>query len=157
MIVNSQIIIDTNDGTTRSITEQHTHSDGTTQLHSYITDMSLDVELAMQLRVQKMNAVIAAREAAEAEANNFEVPMFKAEFRDRFTDVEQVAISEFNATFTSNPNLTAEQIASIRSGLDYYNDAGRVYLSNPKTIAFVQMYEALGLIGTGRAAEVLNG
>lgn len=157
MIVSSEIIIDTNDGATRSITEQHTHSDGTTQLHSYITDMSLDVDLAMALRAQKMNAVIAAREAAEAEANNFEVPLFKSEFRDRFTDAEQAAISEFNATFASNPNLTAEQIASIRAGLDYYNDAGRIYLSNPKTIAFVQMYEALGLMGAGRAAEVLNG
>lgn len=157
MIISSEIIIDTNDGVTRSITERHTHSDGTTQLHSYITDMTLDIDLTMQLRAQKMNAVIAAREAAEAAANNFEVPLFKSEFRDRFTDAEQAAISEFNATFASNPNLTAEQIASIRAGLDYYNDAGRIYLSNPKTIAFVQMYEALGLIGVGRAAEVLNG
>lgn len=157
MITQSEIIIDTNDGTTRSITEQHTHDDGTTQLHSYITDMSLDVELAMQLRSQKMNAVIAAREAAEAESNNFEVPLFKAEFRDMFTDAEQTNVSKFNATYQSHPLLTEQQKDDIRAGLDYYNDAGRVYLSNPKTIAFVTMYEALGVIDAGRASVILNG
>ena len=50
-------------------------------------------------------------------------------------------------------------IARRASGrmLEDYKAASEVRLSDPATIAAVQMYEGLGLIAYGRAVEVLNG
>ncbi len=41
--------------------------------------------------------------------------------------------------------------------LEDYKAASEVRLSDPETISAVQMYEGLGLIASGRSAEVLNG
>ena len=140
-----------------SVTERHTYDDGATQEINYLADPNLDLQLVADSRAANINAALQAKEAALAESLNFEVPLFKSEFRDLFTTEEQIYIDNFNATYQSNPNLSIEQKAGILSALAYYADAGRVYLSHPKTIAFVNMYEQLGLIGVGRAAEILNG
>ena len=140
-----------------SVTERHTYDDGATQLISYLAEPEFDLQAIANDRAANINVQLAIKEAQQAEALNFEIPLLKAEFRDLFTDVEQIAIDNFNATYKSNGNLTTEQKAQILSALAYYSDAQRVYLSHPKTIAFVNLYEALGLISGGRAAEVLNG
>jgi len=158
MIVNSVILkqVPQVDGRI-DVTERHTYSDGAVQDINYLAASTLDLQLVANLRAENINKELEAKALAEAEALNFEVPLFKAEFRDKFTTEEQVMIDNFNASYQSNPNLSSEQKAGILSALAYYADAGRVYLSHPKTIAFVHMYEQLGLIGQGRASEVLNG
>jgi hypothetical protein len=138
------------------VTEKHTYDNGDTQTINYLADASLDLQLVASLRAEKINVELQAKALAEAEAMNYEVPFFKAEFRDRFTTQEQVLVDNFNATYQSNPNLSSEQKAGILSALAYYADARRVYLAHPKTIAFVNMYEQLGILTYGRAAEILN-
>lgn len=157
MIISSEIISDIPqiDGR-RDITELHLYSDGATQVINYLADADLDIQYIASQRAININLELDRKEKELAEAMNFEVPLYKAEFRDLFTATEQILIDNFNASYQDNPNLSAEQKAGILSALAYYADAGRVYLSHPKTIAFVQMYEALGLIGAGRASEILN-
>lgn len=157
MIVSSEIIsqVPQVDGRI-DVTERHTYDDGATQDINYLADPTLDLQLVASQRAANINAAIQAKELALAEAMNFEVPLHKAEFRDLFTATERENIDEFNATYLDSQILTAEQKRAIRSGLAYYADAKRIYLSNMQTIATVQMYEALGLIGSGRAVEILN-
>lgn len=158
MIVTSQIIkqVPQIDGRI-DVTERHTYDDGATQDINYLADSGVDLQLVIEQRAININAVIQAKELALVEAMNFEVPLHKAEFRDLFTQEERESIDEFNATYLDNPALTVEQKRAIRSGLAYYTDAKRIYLSNPQTIATLYMYEALGLIGSGRVLEILNG
>lgn len=158
MIISSEIINQVTQADGRiDVTERHTYDDGATQDISYLADAALDLQLILEQRATSINTAIQLKEAALAEANNFELPLHKAEFRDLFTQSERENIDEFNATYLDNPLLTTEQKRAIRSGLAYYTDAKRIYLSNPQTISTVQMYEALGLIGAGRAVEILNG
>lgn len=157
MIISSEIISDIPqiDGR-RDVTELHTYSDGATQTINYLADEDLDIQLVAETRALNINAEIDRKERALAEAMNFEVPLDKAEFRDMFISSEREAIDEFNENYLNLVFLSDAQKRTIRSGLAYYKDAKRIYLSNPQTIATIQMYEALGLIGVGRAAEILN-
>jgi len=158
MIISSEIIRQTLQLDGRfDVTERHTYDDGATQDINYLAAADLDLQFIANQRAANINAAIQAKEAALAIATNFEVPLHKAEFRDLFTVPERENIDEFNATYLDNPNLTTEQKRSIRSGLAYYADAKRVYLSDAQIIATVNMYEALGLIAVGRATVVLNG
>lgn len=139
------------------VTEKHIYDDGDTQLVNYLADPSLDLQYVADLRASNINRELEAKVLAETIAMNYEVPLFKAEFRDKFTSQEQILIDNFNANYQSNSNLSSEQKAVILSALAYYADARRIYLKHPKTISFVNMYEQLGIINTGRAMEILNG
>lgn len=68
----------------------------------------------------------------------------------------RAAIDEFNAGYATNPLLTAEQKAALRVTLEDYRAAQNILPTDSGTIRGVQMYEALGLIAVGRAAEVLQ-
>lgn len=146
--------IDQGNGTV-SVTEKHVYDDGGVYLHPYIAQANWNLQEVAETRAAKMNVEFERREQQFAEAMNFEIPLTKTEFRDRFTTVEQIAIDNFNATYQNNPNLTSEQKAAILSALQHYADTTKVYLSLQKTIDIVNMYEGLGLIAEGRAAEVL--
>lgn len=66
-------------------------------------------------------------------------------FRNRFTDAEKLAI------YTA-----AESSAQIRVWLDDLAAAEFIDLDYPATVAGVQALELAGLIGAGRAAEVVG-
>lgn len=140
-----------------SVTEKHTYDDGTIYLHAYLAPADFDLQTVAEQRAVNMNAEFERRELQVAEAMSFEIPLTKTEFRDRFTTAEQIAIDNFNATYQSNSALTVEQKAAILSALQHYADTTKVYLNLQKTIDIVLMYESLGLIAPGRAAEVLGG
>lgn len=137
--------------------ETHLLSDGRDFVFEYDRAVGVDANTVMALRAARINAEMAAREAAEIEANSGEIPLTKYQFRQRFTSAERMAIDGFNSTFETNGALTTEQKASIRTALEDLAASQAVYLTNASTIAGVQMYEALGLIAVGRAAEILNG
>lgn len=80
----------------------------------------------------------------------------KITFRRRFTDEERLLIDEFNATFETLPNLTAEQKRDIRSGLEDYKATDEVNRADPSTSKMLGLYTALGLIAPGRAEEIIN-
>lgn len=134
------------------ITERHTDHNGNSYDHEYLADVGLDVDLVMQLRAQNIGARIDAREAAEAEAANYRLPLTKYQFRLRFTEQERAACDAFNAGFETHQALSDAQKAAIRTGLEDFRAAQAI---DPVLAApMLQMYEALGLIGAGRAAEI---
>ena len=146
--------IDQGNGTV-SVTEKHVYDDGAIYLHPYIAQSSWNLQEVADQRAANMNAAFATKAAQFAEAMNFEIPLTKTEFRDRFTTAEQIAIDNFNATYQSNPALTSEQKAAILSSLEHWKDTTKVYLGLQKTIDIVNLYESLGLIAAGRATQVL--
>lgn len=139
-----------------SVTERHVYDDSSIYLRPYFADASWNLQEVAEQRAANMNAEFARREAQFAEAMNFEVPLTKTEFRDRLSTAEQEEIDYFNDTYQSNPNLSAEQKKAILSALKHWNDTTKVYLSLQKTIDIVNLWESLGLIAAGRAAQVLS-
>ena len=77
----------------------------------------------------------------------------KLAFRRRFVDTERRAIKK--AALGLNNTLTEGQWLDIASAMDDLLAAGYIHLDRPETVSFVQALEALGLIGVGRATEVL--
>lgn len=142
---------------TRNVTERHTDHRGGVHDVSYRCPADINPQLVLEERAIKLGAEIDAREAAEAIAHNFTLPLTKFQFRQRFTPAEQQAIDEFNTTFESSGLLSAAQKSAIRTNLENFRASEGVYLNDPATIAGVNMYEALGLIEVGRAVEILNG
>lgn len=145
-----------NDGAV-PVTERHLLSDGRSVSFEYLAPAGVDPAVVMAARAERVAAVATAREEALLIAQTGEIPLTKFQFRQRFTYAERVAVDAFNAGFESHAGLTAEQKAAIRTNLADFNASGAVFLSNPATVAGVQLYEALGLIAPGRAAEILNG
>lgn len=155
-IVSSQIISATVQASgDRSVHERHADHNGRTYDVSYFAPASMDIGAVLAARAERISAEIDAREAVAAEAANFTLPLTKLEFRQRFTPAERAAIDEFNANYAASELLTAEQKATMRVMLEDYRAAQNILLTDSGTIRGVQMYEALGLIAPGRAAEVL--
>jgi len=139
------------------VTERHLLSDGRTVEFEYLADDTINRDAVMTARATRIAAQIAARDAANGIAAEGSAPLTKYQFRQLFTYPERIAIDAFNLSFESNAQLTAEQKAAIRTNLADFAASSAVHLSNPQTMAGVQMYEALGLIAPGRAAEIING
>ena len=139
------------------VVETHLLSDGRTISYEYLAPAGLDIESVKVLRSAKIESTIQAREAAVGIVDASVVPLTKFEFRQLFAPTERAAIDAFNAGFEASGALSAEQKAAIRTNLEDYKASGAVYLNNPATIAGVQLYESLGLIAAGRAAEILGG
>jgi len=68
----------------------------------------------------------------------------KFQFMSRFTSAERIAI-----------NTAATQSAELADWLDLFKLTEEMNLNDPQTIAGVQMLEAGGIIGVGRANEIL--
>jgi hypothetical protein len=81
----------------------------------------------------------------------------KLAFERKFTDTEWAAAQNFNATFESIPQLTDEQKLKIRRGLNDYKIATEISSVDPGTSTLLSLYEMFGVIGAGRAQEILNG
>jgi hypothetical protein len=142
----------------RYIKERHLLDDGRSVDFEYLADAQINPVMVMTERAARLSAELQAQEASSAEAANGVIPLTKYQFRQRFTFPERVAIDQFNGgVYLVSDALTAEQKASITMMLEDYKAATEVRLSDPATIAAVQMYEGLGLIVAGRASEVLNG
>lgn len=133
------------------VSELHTDHNGKTYSFVYTCD-GLDPYIVLAARAVNLSAEIDAKEAAEIEARNFTIPLTKYQFRQRFTQEERMACDGFNVAFESQPALTVEQKAFIRTGLEDFKAAEAV--EPVKAMPLLQMYEALGLLAQGRAAEI---
>jgi hypothetical protein len=155
-ILTSQIIRDLPQVDGRSyITERHVDHNGKSYDVEYLADVGLDTALVMQLRADKIGAEIDAREAAEAQALNFVLPVSKVAWRRRFTAAEQDAIDAFNeGGYLTHPALDEATKGAIRRGLELYKEANEVNPLDPDTQALLGLYTALGLLAAGRAAEI---
>ncbi len=88
---------------------------------------------------------IGERSAAEPPAPPPIRRITKLSFRNRFTDAEKLAL------YTA-----AESSVQLRVYLDDLAAAEFVDLDYPATVAGVQALEQAGIIGAGRAAEILG-
>jgi len=76
-------------------------------------------------------------------------------FRGHFTQTERENIDELEATFESNPGLTATQKRQLRTGFKDYNMGTDVNKDDPRIPPMLGLFVTLGLLGTGRPAEIL--
>lgn len=76
----------------------------------------------------------------------------KYQFRKLFTQAERIAIDNFEY----NDALTLEQKAALHTLTLDFNAATVVDLNLPDTQAAVAYLETIGLLGTGRADQVIN-
>lgn len=77
-------------------------------------------------------------------------------FRNRFTSVEKVAIEIAALDDPTAPMPQRAQAAALRANQADLAAATFVDLARPDTRAGVQMLEAAGLLGAGRALEILD-
>ena len=77
-------------------------------------------------------------------------------FRNRFTQAEKVALELAALDNPSAPMAQRQQSAALRAHLKDLDAASWVDLTRPETAAALQMLEASGLIGEGRAAAILD-
>lgn len=155
-IISSQIVSATVQASgDRSVHERHTDHAGRSYDVSYFAPASMDIAAVLSARAERIGADVDAREAVAAEAANYTLPLTKLEFRQRFTPAERAAIDDFNDNYATSELLTAAQKSAMRVTLEDYRVAQNILLTDSGTIRGVQMYEALGLISPGRAAEVL--
>lgn len=76
----------------------------------------------------------------------------KYEFRKLYSMAERITIDSYQ----NNPNISAENKAILFTILKDLELSGEVQLYNPDVIAGVSFLEAVGLLPTGRAAEILS-
>lgn len=76
-------------------------------------------------------------------------------FRRLFTQAEREAADELEVTFETNPALSTEQKRMLRSGYKDFYAGTSVNLDDPGIPPMLALYEALGIIAPGRAAEIL--
>ena len=81
----------------------------------------------------------------------------KLEFWRLLSAQEEDNVMDFNDYYFQHPALTDEQKKAIRRGLKKYDLAEEIDLDDPDTQGVVALYEAVGVIGPGRSAEILNG
>ena len=75
----------------------------------------------------------------------------KYQFRKLFTFAERISIDNFAA----NPGISAQNKAVLSTIMKDLEVSGEVQLDNPDVAAGVQFLETVGLLGTGRAAQIL--
>ncbi len=78
----------------------------------------------------------------------------KFAYRNRFTAVEKRAIKK--ASLGLNPLLTEDQWLSVAVAQDDIMSTAYVHLDRPETVSGTHALESLGLIGVGRADEILG-
>ena len=83
---------------------------------------------------------------------NAERVLTKYQFRKLFSFNERVAIDNFSM----NPNISAQNKAVLSTIMKDLDVSGEVQLDNPDVAAGVQFLETVGLLGTGRASQILS-
>ena len=76
----------------------------------------------------------------------------KYQFRKLYTFNERVAIDNVD----TNPNISAQHRAIVRTIMNGLNTSGEVQMYNPDVLAGVALMEQLGLIGPGRGAQIMS-
>lgn len=140
------------------VTEMHVRSDQRTEIAEYLAVPGMDLSAVMSARAQRLNEQFADEEAIAGAALENTI-LTTVEFERLFSDEEfNVVIPFLEGGFEAHPALTDEQKTAVRRGMREYNKTrDGVNLRDPRTIGMLQMLEALGLIGVGRAVEIMGG
>jgi len=135
---------------------KETHTDDTGKTYAFEWLGSQDAGAVMTARADSLNAQLAAQAEALALVSGTQLPLTKLQFRKLFTQSERESIDALHAGFESLAYLTAEQKATLRTGLEDYRTAENI--AKPFELGVYQMvgmYQALGILTDERAAEVL--
>ena len=76
-------------------------------------------------------------------------------FRRRFAPAERAALEWAAVDRADQPNSQRQQAAALRASLADQAAAEFIDLDDPDTIAGVEMLEAMGLLATGRAEQII--
>jgi hypothetical protein len=142
----------------RYTTERHTAQDGAAYTFGpYLLPAGVSPEAMMQARAERLNAQIAERDAALALTSGTLLPLTRLQFRELFTAAERATIDGFRVGLESNPALTAEQKAAIRTGFIDFDAAQNIV--RPFLTPVLQMlglFVQLGLLTAERSAEIVS-
>jgi len=138
----------------RYVKETHTDDLGKTYEFEWLG--SQDAGAVLTARAASLTAQITAQREAEALVAGTRLPLTKLQFERRFANDEWAAVQAFNANYEQHPALDDAQKLSIKRGLSEYALALDIVLTDVGTVTLVGLYEALGLIAVGRAAEILQ-
>lgn len=126
------------------VVERHTDHYGTEHDVQYLAAADLDLEAVLVARGANIFAAIDMRDAVEAEAHNFELPLSQVEFLKRFTPQERQNVYVAKRTDEQVEDVWNFVMAAING----------IYLNDPVTVGGLALLEAKGLIDAGRAAEI---
>ena len=130
----------------RWVREQHTDHTGQTYTAEYLAPEDWDYETTLQARATNIGREIDRREAAHAEAANFELPISKYQYALRMTMAERIAARELAKT---------DPIAE--DALDLLRVVQAVTMSDPLIEQSLQYLASQGVIQPERIQEILNG
>ena len=126
------------------VVERHTDHNGRVYEVGYLADVGLDTDMVMAIRAANIGQEVDAREAAEAAASNFVLPIPRIDWTRRFTLAERVAIRQ---AAKADPVIEdiLELLASVTTG---------VLVSDVDTQMALGYFAQQGLITPERAAEI---
>lgn len=127
------------------VVEEHTAADGRVFRYEYLSDGALDPQMVLEERAARINAILAAREAARQSVTGTEVPWTKHEFLSRFTQAERIAIR----TFAKGENSYASTVDDFMEMLNA-SDGVHMSLARPG----IEALRDLGLLSAERAAVI---
>lgn len=138
----------------RYVKERHTDDAG--RVYEYEWLGSQDAGPVLSARAERLTALLAEQEAAQAQIAGTMLPLTKLKFRELFTTAERMGIDALNAGFESHPSLNDMQKAAIRTGLEDYRMAENIARPFDARVAgLLGLYVALGLLTQARADEVM--
>lgn len=136
------------------VRERHVDSAGEAYEFDWLQS-DQDVAAVLQARAATLNQQLAARDAAEALVAGTMLPLTKLQFRELFTPAERMAADALHAGFEASAELTPEQQAQIRTGLEDYRMAQNIRRPFDARIqSMLGMYVSLGILTAERAAEI---
>jgi hypothetical protein len=141
----------------RSVTERHVDDLGRPMTFEYLCSDSMTPQAILDARAARLNADFASRDAEAAEAARGRIPWSKLEFRNQLGQQTEAAMDYFFATFETNPALTTEQKAMIRTGWARYREAH--YIERPlraEVLAILGLFKLLGLITQERIDAIVT-
>lgn len=144
-IVSSQIISSSVQADGRALVkERHRDNNGVDHDIEYTAAVGMDTGAVLAARAQKLGVALDMRDAVEAEAVNFDIPLTRIAYVRRFTSAERKAIAT-----AAKSNDDVAEFWNMLSWAD-----GGIHISSPEVQSALQMFEAAGLVGTGRAAII---
>lgn len=137
----------------RYVTEHYVDDAGQSYDYSWLG--TEDAPTVVASRTTLLNAQLARAAAAQALVQGTLLPLTPLAFRDLLAP-EQQAIDAFNATYTTNPALTSDQINAIRSGLENFRAAQNITRPfDSRVQAMLGLYVSLGLMTQTRMDAVM--
>jgi hypothetical protein len=139
----------------RYVTERHVDDRGQVYTHEWLG--SQDATLVLSARAAALTELIAAQRAAEALVSGTLLPLTKLKFREMFTSTERAGIDAFRVGLETNPMLSTEQKAAIRTGFADFDTAQNIVRPFlPQVVAMLDLFVSLGLLTTQRRAEIIE-